>query len=526
MFSKKTWLYKFILCVIGVATIVLGIQLYLTPAAIFPDPSWGFQVMRSMELGGGFNMITTPDPTNLAKNTSWFLTWWSPGQYLVPYLFKIIFAVNTGQAAAITTTVCQITGLAGFYVFFKKAGFSPLISALSLVLIVCQQAFFNPYVFYNGGEVLLFGFWGWFLYGCLALDKPGIKLVLFVVFTGWIGFICKSSFIWMYAAGLLYIWIRLSEGQTTIKGWILKGLWPGIPAVVCVACIYIFYLSKGINPSSSLGGLKLTWETFSFPLASPLLSGFSADDLSNGLIFHNDPPIFNGVWAIVVLLLLAILSLALIRAILVYVPKKNYRLMLIIFYSVSVVFFSYAYLRQMDISYEARHFRLIGLLVIPGTVCLFSYLNQAYKIMLGLVALFIMTFSLMFYIEGYNRLKNENPHGASGIAQQFIDREAMDYIAKLDKQNHNALFVFISPDLGLDIVNNRFITLEPLDPDISINYDQWVHKGHSGPIYILLPSKYIGIRASVYLKCFPGYKGFTLKEISNDYVLYYSNSYR
>jgi hypothetical protein len=248
-----------------------------------------------------------------------------------------------------------------------------------------------------------------------------------------------------------------------------------------------------------LGGLKLNWETFSFPLASPLLSGFSADDLSNGLIFHNDPPIFNGVWAIVVLLLLAILSLALIRAILVYVPNKNYRLMLIIFYSVSVVFFSYAYLRQMDISYEARHFRLIGLLVIPGTVCLFSYLNQAYKIMFGILALFIMTFSLMFYIEGYNRLKNENPHGASGIAQQFIDREAMDYIAKLDKQNHNALFVFISPDLGLDIVNNRFITLEPLDPDISINYNEWVHKGHSGPIYILLPSKYIGIRASVYL---------------------------
>jgi FtsH-binding integral membrane protein len=202
MFSK-TWLYKFILSIIGIAAVVLGVLLYLTPAAIFPDPSWGFQVMRSMELGGGFNMITTPDPTNLAKNTSWFLTWWSPGQYLVPYFFKVIFAVNTGQAAAITTTVCQIIGLAGFYAFFKKAGFGPLISALSLGLIVCQQAFFNPYIFYNGGEVLLFAFLGWFLYGCIALDKPGIKLALFVLFTGWIGFICKSSFIWMYAAGLL-----------------------------------------------------------------------------------------------------------------------------------------------------------------------------------------------------------------------------------------------------------------------------------------------------------------------------------
>lgn len=526
MSAKKSSLYKFILGAIGTVTVILGILVLLYPAAIFPDPSWGFQVMRSMELGGGFNMLVKPDQFDLAKNTSEFLTWWSPGQYLVPYLFKLVFTVNTGQAAAITTTICQIIGLAGLYAFFKKAGFSPLISALSLVLVICQQAFFSPYIFYNGGEVLLFGFFGWFLYGCIVFNKPGIRLVLFVLLTGWIGFICKSSFIWMYAAGLLFIWIRLSEGQTTIKGWILKGLWPGIPAVISVACIYIFYLSKGINPSSSSGGIKLTWETFSFPLASPLLSGFSADDLSNGLIYHNDVPIFNYTWAIIVLLLLAILSIALIRAILVYIPNKNYRLMLIVFYSVSVVFFSYAYLREMAISYEARHFRLIGLLVIPGTVYLFAYLKQAYKIMLGLVALFIMAFSLMFYIEGYKRIKDENPHGASGIAQQFIDREAMDYISKLDKQSHNALFVFISPDLGLDIVNNRFITLQPLGPDISINYDEWIHKGHSGPIYILLPSKYIGIRASVYLKCFPGYKGFSLKEISGDYVLYYSNSYR
>ena len=524
--SVKIQLYKIILGGVGILTVALGILVLLCPAAIFPDPSWGFQVMRSMERGGGFNMLVTPDPTNLAKNTSEFLTWWSPGQYLVPYLFKTIFLVNTGQAAAITTAICQIIGLAGLYAFFKKAGFSSLISALSLVLVVCQQAFFSPYIFYNGGEVLLFGFFGWFLYGCLVFDKPGVKLVLFVLFSGWIGFICKSSFIWMYAAGLLFIWIRLSEGQTTVKGWVLKGLWPGIPAVISVACIYIFYLSKGINPSSSSGGLKLSWETFSFPLASPLLSGFSADDLSNGLIYHNDVPIFSYTWAIIVLLLLAILSVMLIRAILVYVPNKDYRLMLIVFYAVSVIFFSYAYLREMAISYEARHFRLIGLLVIPGTVCLFAYLKQAYKIMLGLAALFIITFSLLFYVECYKRLNDDDQHGSSGIAQQFIDREAMDYIAKLDKQNHNALFVFTSPDLGLDIVNNRFITLQPVGPDISINYDEWVHKGHAGPIYILLPSKYIGIKASVYLKCFPGYKGFSLKELSDDYVLYYSNTYR
>ncbi|WP_224746229.1 hypothetical protein [Mucilaginibacter glaciei] len=519
-------MHKVFLAAISLIAIALGVAVYITPAALFPDPSWGFQVMRSMEFGGGFNMLVKPDAADISKNTADFLTWWSPGQYLLPYLFKIVFGLNTGKAMAVVTTLCTVTGLLGLYAFFKKAGFTPMISALSLLFIICQQAFFSPYIFYNGGEVLLFAFFGWFLYGCMAFDKPGLKLAIFVLLAGWLGFICKSSFIWMYAAGLLFMWIRMSEGQRTVKSWVLKGLWPGVPAVISVACIYLFYLSKGSNPSSESGGLKLAWETFSFPLASPLLSGFSADDLFNGLIYHNDAVLFSHQWAVIIVLLLAILSVILVRYILTKVPYQNYRLMLLVVYAVSVVFFGVAYLRQMAISYEARHFRLIGLLVTPGLVHLFWHAGRVYQITLGAVALLIAFFSVSFYIEGYQRLHHENPHGPSGIAQQFIDKEALDYITRLDQTHSNALFVFTSPDLGLEIMHNRFITLQPLNGDISINFDEYVHKGHSGPLYILLPSKYIGVRASVFLKCFPGYKAFTLKEVSDEYVVYSSNTYR
>lgn len=517
---------KIVLSLLAILVAALGLALYITPAALFPDPSWGFQVMRSMELGSNFNTLVKSAQADISKNTVDFLTWWSPGQYLIPYLLKTLLKVNTGQSAAIVTLLCQLLGLAGLYAFMKKAGFSVWIATISLVIVTCQQAFFSPFIFYSGGEVLLFAFIGWFLYGCLSADRPGIKLVLFVLLSGWIGFICKSSFIWMYAAGLLFIWIKLSSQQKTISGWFLKGLWPGIPAAVSVACIYVFYLSKGANPSSDSGSLKLGWETFSFPLASPLLSGLSADDLCNGLIFHNDQILFTHPQAILLLLLLALLSIALIWAILTFVPLKEYRLMLIIFYGVSVVFFSYAFLRQMAISYEARHFRTIGLLIIPGTVSLVSSGKPVFKWLLGAITLFILTFSIKFYTEGYRRLKDENVHGPSGFAQQFIDRESLGYITKLDKQYHNATFVFTSPDLGLEVVNNRIITLQPLNGDISIDFEQYVHRGYSGPLFILLPSRYIGIRASVFMKCFPGYKSFSLKELSDDYTLYYSNTRR
>lgn len=145
---------------ITIFIIVFGILLYISPPAIFPDPANGFHVMRSMEMGGAFNHFIKPDQENIAQNTSEFLSWWSPGQYLVPYAFKLLLGINTGQASALTITLCQLLGIWGFFSFFKKIGFTPLISALSILFIASQQFFVVPYVFYNGGGNIAFCFSG------------------------------------------------------------------------------------------------------------------------------------------------------------------------------------------------------------------------------------------------------------------------------------------------------------------------------------------------------------------------------
>lgn len=157
--------------------------------------------------------------------------------------------------------------------------------------------------------------------------------------------------------------------------------------------------------------------------------------------------------------------------------------------------------------------------------------NILVKTILVIVALTIVVSGVLLWIKRAaifpgKAMSTITPHEVSDMKNQIIDKAAIDYITVLDRQNHNATFVFNSPHPGLHITNNRSITLPPLGPDISINFDKYLYKGYSGPIYILLPSRYIGIRAMVYLKCFPGYKGFTLKELSDNYVLYYSNTYR
>src|SRR3569833_174101 len=115
---------KTIMAFLYLAVLILGVLIFIAPPAIFPDPANGYHDMRSMQLGGGFNRLITPDADAHTKNTSELLTWWSPGQYLVPYAFKLIFGVITGQASALSITLSQLLGLACFYAFFKKVGFS------------------------------------------------------------------------------------------------------------------------------------------------------------------------------------------------------------------------------------------------------------------------------------------------------------------------------------------------------------------------------------------------------------------
>ncbi|OKS87803.1 hypothetical protein [Mucilaginibacter polytrichastri] len=512
---------KIIFILLIVLTAIAGYAIFRHPMAIFPDPSWGFQVMRSMQHGGGFNMKIIPDQGNIAHNYSEFLSWWSPGQYLAPYFFINIFHVNVGQACALTILTCEIVGLFGFYQFFKKAGFSANISAISIAFMACQMFYVVPFVFYNGGEVLLFAFGGWFLYCCLSFNRvKDWRLILFILLSGWIGFICKSSFMWFYAAGLCIIWIRVSRTHTILGKWIVNGLWIGVPAVASFAGIYVTYLSRGYNPTSGGNGLKLLWETFGFPLASPLLSGFSVDDLTHGLLYHPDGPMFSYAISVFIIVALAIATVFIVIRILKTVPYTEYKLVLSVVYIVSVLFFGMAFLRQLAISYEGRHFRMVGLVFIPGAVYLVSRLQVGYRVMFALVWMGITYASLQYVINGYITNRDQGSHGTSGITQQFLDQAGINEVTKLDNSHTNAVFVFLSPDLALEVRNNRFITLDPIDQTMKINYEDYQHCGHSGPLHIFLPSNYKGAKAAMILKSFEDYKGFKLTQLSLDYVMY------
>ena len=104
--------------------------------------------------------------------------------------------------------------------------------------------------------------------------------------------------------------------------------------------------------------------------------------------------------------------------------------------------------------------------------------------------------------------------------RQGIDQHTLNEVTVLDQQNHDATFVFVNPGFANQVSHNKVILLEPIGDDLRINFDNYLHKGHSGPLYIVLPDKYGGPKEKMILKSFPDYKGWYGSMLSNDYVMY------
>ena len=90
-------------------------------------------------------------------------------------------------------------------------------------------------------------------------------------------------------------------------------------------------------------------------------------------------------------------------------------------------------------------------------------------------------------------------------------------IVELDR---STTFVFISNDIGLEVLHNRIITLPIIGNDLKIDVDDYDYDGFAGPLYIVLPESYNGPKEKMIMKSFKGYAGWNISMLSDKYVLY------
>jgi len=523
--------HRILLLLIFLYLITLCIMVFVVPPGFDPDSGWGFMVMHNMERGAAFNRLLTPNPANIANNNISFLSWWSPGQYMVAYILRLLLGVTNGHAISLTIAASYLSGLTGFYLLFKKLGFSPLIAALSIGFIATQLFFVQQFVYYNGGELLLFAFIGWFLYGCFSFDRVTWCTIAFIFLAGLAGFFCKSSVLWMLAAGLCCMWVNISIKQGRVKtgslllhkesivSWLKNGLLLLLPLIAVVVVVNVFYLAKGANPSSAYGQVQVTPEAFLFPLAAPLVAGFSIDELVDGLIYQPDGHTLSYSAAIGILAGLFLICIFFVRTLVKSGSPRPYILAFVSFYLFGCAFFCFMYLRQYNISYEARHFRILGILAIPGVIHLLLKWRISKVIFIG--GWCLITWLSIGYLSREFAYNRGAARGNLGLSEQLYDPLTMKEILKLDREYQgDAVFVLMSPDIGAEIVNNRVIVMNTETAPNAV-FSGVCYKGKGGPIFILVPAAFCTSDIKPALnKMFSGYRNFSAKRLSAGYYLY------
>jgi len=164
--------------------------------------------------------------------------------------------------------------------------------------------------------------------------------------------------------------------------------------------------------------------------------------------------------------------------------------------------------------------RVLGLLITPGIIYAITKLKLPYRLIFASIGLFIGFKSFQNINDNYQvNLKNA-ARGSTGLAQIDIDQPTLNYIMALDRNERKATFVFVSPDLGIEITHNQIITFDRLNDDLKPENDIVTFYGHSGSVHILVPKDYVGAKAAVYLKSFPDYHHFSVCTASKDYVIY------
>src|SRR5262249_29114820 len=147
--------------------------------------AYGLLVLRSMLGGASFNHILSPDPADISRDMAWFMTTWSPGQYLTPGVL-VALGMKYGHALSLTILLASCVGLAGWACVARRIEAPPVVVLLFLVGLAAFQfatvgervagGRSGGFLMYHGGEVLLFAVAPWALLALMTcLDAHPVR---------------------------------------------------------------------------------------------------------------------------------------------------------------------------------------------------------------------------------------------------------------------------------------------------------------------------------------------------------------
>ena len=472
----------------------------LIPPSLSHDAGWGMQEWSTFAAGGPINTIISPDAADISRDQVRHITWWSPGQYLIPGVFTR-FRIRLGAALTITSGLSLLCCLLGWIQIARYFALSTQTATLMVAFIGTFRYSTLPFDVYNGGEILLQGLTPWLIFaGCIVPSTTAFRAAGLAFLAILIAFFAKLTGVMVASIALFAGAVEALLRLRRITAGMIAG---AIGATLAFGLLYVSWFSHGTTPASGTGWSFRVSDVF-FALGAPWGAGLSWTDMLTSLLFNRKYPALsggpaNGDLSLILWLLLPPLVLFLT------VISKGWkqcthdanliRLVRITacFYAVYALVMSAIFLHGGDVSLEERHLRAAGVLVF---VCVFAIANRLPRKSASRLAVAVLCILMSLYgcaAFAYRALstKRGDIDRYSGTYQPSIDEGAVESLrTAFAHDGRDDLLVLPSPDAvcafspGARILSSH-IEFEPEETLSARIY----HGKARGRLYVVMPTR-------------------------------------
>lgn len=155
---------KTLLLVALLSSCSLVVATSAVPQGLYADPGWQLKALQQYLAGVSptFNHLTTPDPSNLARDTSGWISWWPPSTQLLVYPLATWLGLSLGSAVRAVSAVCLVIGAVGWVRWFALFQM-PLWVKVGLAVLFPAVRYASNALFLYSQEVLVYSSVPWLL---------------------------------------------------------------------------------------------------------------------------------------------------------------------------------------------------------------------------------------------------------------------------------------------------------------------------------------------------------------------------
>jgi hypothetical protein len=398
----------------------------------FADALRGFEVLNQYKTGVTWNSMQYP--ADLITDTVYFVSWWSPGQWLLPYFFVKTIGIDSIQLLqAIIIIPSTIISLVGYQMLFKKLGFEKHTRWLALFCITSNQLFYWQTLMYYGGDLIMLTVFPYFLIFLINNKHINYRLFLSFVLLSIIGLIAKNTFVIVLLCAMLFVIFRKDgkRKQNLRLNFIFV-----ISCLIIIGAFYFLHLKWGETPGGAqdfegYNGIPNNWiGDLAYSIGSPLgiftRYTFFIQKIASSFSFIN---------------LLQVIPVILMLWYLYYLTRKTisiYQQLIVWFCLPFIGAFCLMFILNQAVSYEMRHFAPVAFVFFPGFIDWMLQSSRKKVMTFSILAFCLMDLAWFGY--SLNKIEHDSEFWYTYKVSK-ADAQNLNKISEWDSKNKNALIL-------------------------------------------------------------------------------------